>query len=93
MPQAMVASSQRRCAFALPSAEARTANTMVSELVRRNAVMMVALTMLRDKVLKPVLRNRNLQGPPPRTDNPIDHHYYNLRQEMRRLFRELKIAA
>ena len=54
---------------------------------------MVALMMLRDKVLKPVLRNRNLQAPPPRTDNPVDHHYYNLRQEMRRLFRELKIAA
>lgn len=54
---------------------------------------LVALGMLRDKVLKPVLRNRNLQGPPPRTDNPVDHHYYNLRQEMRRLFRTLKIAA
>jgi hypothetical protein len=54
---------------------------------------MVAMVMLRDKVLKPVLRNRNLQGPPPRNDNPIDHHYYNLRQEMRRLFRTLKIAS
>lgn len=54
---------------------------------------LVALGMLRDKVLKPVLRNRNLQGPPPRSDNPVDHHYYNLRQEMRRLFKTLKIAA
>jgi hypothetical protein len=54
---------------------------------------MVALMMLRDKVLKPVLRNCNLQGPPPRTTNPVDHHYYNLRQEMWQLFRELKIAA
>jgi hypothetical protein len=54
---------------------------------------LVALALLREKVLKPVLRNRNLQGPPPRTDNPLDHHYYNLRQEMRRLFRTLKIAA
>jgi len=54
---------------------------------------LVALGMLRDKVLKPVLRNRNLQGPPPRSNNPVDHHYYNLRQEMRRLFRTLKIAA
>ena len=54
---------------------------------------LVALGMLRDKVLKPVLRNRNLQGPPPRSNNPLDHHYYNLRQEMRRLFRTLKIAA
>jgi hypothetical protein len=30
---------------------------------------------------------------PPRSDNLIDRHYYNLRQEMRRLFRTLKIAA
>jgi hypothetical protein len=54
---------------------------------------LVALGMLRDKVLKPVLRIRNLQGPPPRNNNPVDHHYYNLRQEMRRLFKTLKIAA
>ena len=54
---------------------------------------LVALGLLRDKVLKPVLRNRNLQGPPPRTNDPLDHHYYNLRQEMRRLFRTLNIAA
>jgi hypothetical protein len=54
---------------------------------------LVALGLLRDKVLKPVLRNRNLQGPPPRGNNPLDHHYYNLRQEMRRLFRTLKIAS
>ena len=54
---------------------------------------LVALGMLREKVLKPVLRIRNLQGPPPRNNNPIDQHYYNLRQEMRRLFRTLKIAA
>jgi hypothetical protein len=54
---------------------------------------LVALGLLRDKVLKPVLRNRNLQGPPPRSNNPVDHHYYNLRQEMRRLFKTLNIAA
>ena len=54
---------------------------------------LVALGILREKVLKPVLRNRNLQGPPPRGKGPVDHHYYNLRQEMRRLFRTLNIAA
>lgn len=54
---------------------------------------LVAIGMLREKVLKPVLRIRNLQGPPPRSENPVDHHYYNLRQEMRRLFRTLRIAA
>jgi hypothetical protein len=54
---------------------------------------LVALGILRDKVLKPVLRTRNLQAPPPRSNNPLDHHYYNLRQEMRRLFRTLKIVS
>jgi hypothetical protein len=54
---------------------------------------LVAMGMLRDKVLQPVLRVRNMQGPPPRSNNPVDHHYYNLRQEMRRLFKTLKIAA
>jgi hypothetical protein len=54
---------------------------------------LVALGMLRDKVLKPVLRNRNLQAPPPRGNDLVDHHYYNLRQEMRRLFKTLKIAS
>ncbi len=54
---------------------------------------LVALGILREKVLKPVLRIRNLQGPPPRTNNPVDHHYHNLRQEMRRLFKTLRIAA
>ena len=42
----MVASSHRRWAFVFPMAAARTAKTMVSELVSRNAVMKVALRML-----------------------------------------------
>jgi hypothetical protein len=54
---------------------------------------LVALGMLRDKVLKPVLRNRSLKGRSPSSNNPVDRHYYNLRQEMRRLFTTLKIAA
>ena len=40
---------------------------------------LVALGMLREKVLKPVLRNRNLQARPPASNNPVDHHYYILR--------------
>jgi hypothetical protein len=54
---------------------------------------LVALGLLRDKVFKPVLRNRNTQGQRPASDAPLDQHYHNLRQEMRRLFRTLKIAA
>src|ERR1039458_209292 len=46
VPHAMVASSQSRRALSLPFAAALTARTIVKELVNRNAVMMVALTML-----------------------------------------------
>ena len=42
----MVANSHRRCAFWFPMTAERTANTMVSELVSRNAVMKVAFRML-----------------------------------------------
>ena len=45
-PQAIVASSHPSCALRLPNTAARTASTMVSELVSRNAVMMVAFRML-----------------------------------------------
>ena len=41
----MVANNQRRCAFWFPMTAERTANTMVSELVSRNAVIMVAFRM------------------------------------------------
>jgi hypothetical protein len=45
-PHAIVASKNNLCNFTFPSTEALTASTMVSELVRRNAVMIVALTIL-----------------------------------------------
>src|SRR5260370_13992972 len=45
---------------------------------------LAALGILRDKVLKPVLRNRNLKRQSPSSNNSLDHHYHNLRQEMRR---------
>jgi hypothetical protein len=72
---------------------AKRGKTRLYEAPAEGLRTLVALGMLREKVLKPVLRNRNLQGPPPRSTNPVDHHYYNLRQEMRRLFQALKIAA
>src|SRR5947209_5936260 len=46
IPQAMVASSHPCTAFMFPNTDARTANTMVNELVSKNAVINVALTML-----------------------------------------------
>src|SRR6516162_4648523 len=45
-PQTMVANSHSVGALASRSTEARTANTMVRELLSRKAVMIVALTML-----------------------------------------------
>src|SRR5271157_4885512 len=45
-PHAMVANRKRRRFFSFPFDAALTARTMVRELVNRNAVMMVALTML-----------------------------------------------
>lgn len=72
---------------------AKRGKSRLYEAPAKGLRMLVALGMLREKVLKPVLRNRNLQGPPPRSTNSVDHHYYNLRQEMRRLFKALKIAA
>lgn len=55
---------------------------------------LTALVILRDKVFKPVLSNRNTQGQrPPKSDDPLDLHYHNLKQEMRRMFKTLQIAA
>jgi len=55
---------------------------------------MTALLVLRDKVFKPVLSHRNTQGRrPPKYGSPLDQHYHNLRQEMRKLFQTLRIGA
>lgn len=55
---------------------------------------MSALLILRDKVFKPVLSRRTTQGRRPlKTDTPVEVHYHNLRQEMRRLLKTLRIAA
>lgn len=54
---------------------------------------LVALGLVRDKVFKPVLRNAHLDSPPSQSDSPLDAHYANLREEMRRLFQTLNIAA
>lgn len=53
---------------------------------------LVTLGLIRDNVLKPVMHNRNLNSPAPHSQNQVDHHYYNLREEMRRLFQTLNIA-
>src|SRR5260370_6580784 len=47
-PHAMVANSQSRRVLSFPRAAALTARTMVSELVNRHAVMIVALTILQE---------------------------------------------
>jgi hypothetical protein len=57
--------------------------------------MLVALLILREKVIKPVLAGAGKPRPgrPPKRINPLDLHYQNLQSEMRRTFRTLGLAA
>ncbi len=55
--------------------------------------MLAASGILREKVLKPALRNCNLQAPASQSGNPVDRHYANLRHEIRQLLETLNIAA
>jgi hypothetical protein len=52
---------------------------------------MVAVGVLRDQVLKPVLAGQWRTGRPPRNPSPVDQHYHNLRKEMRELCKTLRI--
>jgi hypothetical protein len=52
-----------------------------------------ALTVLREKILKPLLTNRGKLPKAPLGKDPIIHHYQNLRREMRQLFHRLGLAA
>lgn len=52
---------------------------------------LAALLVLREKVFKPVLSNRNILGQrPPKSDDPLDLRYHNLKQVMR-MFEMLRI--
>jgi hypothetical protein len=64
--------------------------------VRRPAIRtLVALQILREQVIKPVLAGvcRPKRGRPPKTLHPLDDHYQKLQREMLATFRTLKIAA
>jgi hypothetical protein len=56
---------------------------------------LVALLILREKVIKPVLAGAGKPKPgrPPKRMHPLDVHYENLQSEMRRTFRTLGLAA
>jgi hypothetical protein len=54
---------------------------------------MVAVGILRDKVLKPVLARQWITGRPRTEQNPVNKHYLNLRKEMRKLLKTLRIPA
>jgi hypothetical protein len=56
---------------------------------------LVALLILREKVIKPVLAGAGKPKPgrPPKRIHPLDMHYENLQSEMRRTFRTLGLAA
>jgi len=64
--------------------------------VRRPGIRtLVALQILREQVIKPVLAGvcRPKRGRPPKTLYPLDDHYQKLQREMLATFRTLKIAA
>ena len=64
--------------------------------VRRPAIRtLVALLILREQVIKPVLAGvcRPKRGRPPKNLHPIDHHYQKLQCEMLATLQTLKIAA
>jgi len=56
---------------------------------------LVALLILREKVIKPVLAGAGKPKPgrPPKRIHPLDMHYEHLQSEMRRTFRTLGLAA
>jgi hypothetical protein len=56
---------------------------------------LVALLILREKVIKPVLAGagRPKPGRPPKRIHPLDVHYENLQRELRRTFDTLGLAA
>ena len=64
--------------------------------VRRPGIRtLVALQILREQVIKPVLAGvcRPKRGRPPKTIHPLDDHYQKLQREMLATLRILKIAA
>jgi len=56
---------------------------------------LAALLILREKVIKPVLAGvgKLTPAPPPKRCHPLDVHYENLQQELRRTFETLGLAA
>jgi hypothetical protein len=56
---------------------------------------LVALLILREKVIKPVLAGAGKPKPgrPPKWVHPLDAHYQNLQRELRRTFETLGLAA
>jgi len=64
--------------------------------VRRPGIRtLVALQILREQVIKPVLAGvcRPKRGRPPKTLHPLDNHYQKLQREMLATLQTLKIAA
>jgi hypothetical protein len=55
---------------------------------------MCAYLILRDKVIKPLLAGVVRPfGRPPKNQNPVDHHYVQLREELNRTFETIGLAA
>jgi hypothetical protein len=73
----------------------RVGTTRRYQLTRPAIGTLVALLILREKVIKPVLAGAGKPKPgrPPKRVHPLDRHYDNLQAEMRRTFCTLGLAA
>lgn len=65
------------------------------ETVPEGLKTIVALLLLREKIIKPVLAGagKPRPGPKPKNQNPMNQHYQNIHSEMRHLFQAIGIAA
>lgn len=73
----------------------RIPHTRRYRVTLRGVNTLMAWTVLREKVIKPVLHGagRKRLGRPPKHIDPIDQHYINLQREMRRTLSDLGLAS
>jgi len=71
----------------------RVNNTCRYKAPQHGIHVLAGLMILRQKVIRPVLAGltERRPGPKPKNVHPVDEHYYNLRDEMKKTFRTLRI--
>ena len=92
--------SSRKAAYDLKKLRGKNLVRKIKKSRRYEAVpdglrTIIALLVLTDKVVKPVLAGagKMKRGPKPKNQMPIDVHYQNLQIEMKNLFHTIGIAA